>query len=410
MKTTTFVAALLACCIVGLPTRTLAQQAVNFAAVLESARKNNPDWRAAEQEVEIARGKLTTARLIMPFNPLLHGEGGPRNIPGEGKHADYSVGLSMELEVAGQRGLRIAESERNLQRAEAAYTDFARTFTAKLARAFYQALVARERLALLRRVEDLNRRLLDVTKIRFQAGDVSGLETNVAAVRYGRARKDALDGQRELTQALLELRRLAGLEELITPTGELPIVYSPPSPAELLARARANRPDLSAKLRELERAEAEIALRKRENFPNPSAGISFRREGTGDRIVMGSLAIPLPIFNRRQGELEGLEARRIQARAELLGLEKEIRKEVDQVLNQWAIAAESFQLFQREIIERTEENFKLLEAAYRERKIDFPQALIMENDLIAANLSYLDTSLALREAAIKLQEVTGEVQ
>ena len=31
----------------------------------------------------------------------------------------------------------------------------------------------------------------------------------------------------------------------------------------------------------------------------------------------------------------------------------------------------------------------------------------MENDLIAANLSYLDTSVALREAAIRLQEVAG---
>jgi outer membrane protein TolC len=80
------------------------------------------------------------------------------------------------------------------------------------------------------------------------------------------------------------------------------------------------------------------------------------------------------------------------------------------VLNQWTVALESFQLFQKEINERTEENFKLLEAAYRERKIDFPQALIMENDLIAANLSYLDTSLALRDAAIRLQEVAGEVQ
>jgi cobalt-zinc-cadmium efflux system outer membrane protein len=125
---------------------------------------------------------------------------------------------------------------------------------------------------------------------------------------------------------------------------------------------------------------------------------------------MGSLAIPLPIFNRRQGELESLEARRIQARAELVALETDIRKEVDQALNQWTTALESFQLFQREIIERTEENFKLLEAAYRERKIDFAQALIMENDLIAANLSYLDTSLALRDAAIRLQEVAGEVR
>jgi cobalt-zinc-cadmium efflux system outer membrane protein len=382
---------------------------MDFPTVLELARKSNPDWRVAEQEIEIARGKLTTAR-ILPFNPVLEGEGGPRTIPGEGKHADYGVGLSMELEVAGQRGLRIAEAERNLQRAEATYRDFTRTFTAKLARAFFQALFARERLALLKRVEDLNRRLLNVTQIKFQAGDVSGLETNVAAVRYGRARKEVLDGQRDLNQALLELRRLIGVEELITPAGELPVVSSQASPAELLERARLNRPDLAAKLRELERADAEIALRRREIFPNPSVGISFRREGTGDKIAMGSLAIPLPIFNRRQGELESLEARRIQARAELVALETDIRKEVDQALNQWTTALESFQLFQREIIERTEENFKLLEAAYRERKIDFAQALIMENDLIAANLSYLDTSLALRDAAIRLQEVAGEVR
>jgi len=410
MNAATFLPALASCIVLLASAPLHAQTTIDFPTALELARKNNPDWRAAGQEIEVARGKLTTARLISPFNPVLEGEGGPRTLRGEGKHADYSAGLSMELEVAGQRGLRFAEAERNLQRAEAIYRDFARTFTAKLARAFYQALFARERLTLLRRVEELNRRLVEVTQVRFQAGDVSGLETNVAAVRYGRARKESLDGQREFTQALLELRRLVGVEALISPAGELPVIISPAGPQELLERARVNRPDLSAKLRELERAEAEIALRKREISPNPSVGVSFRREGNGDKIVMGSLAIPLPIFNRRQGELASLEARRVQARAELLALEQEIRKEVDQVLNQWAIASESFQLFQKEIIERTEENFKLLEAAYRERKIDFSQVLVMENDLIAANLAYLDTSLAQREAAIKLQEVTGEVQ
>ena len=105
----------------------------------------------------------------------------------------------MELEVAGQRGLRIDEAEKNLQRAEATFKDFARTFTAKLSRTFYQALFGRERVTLLRRVEELNRRLVEVTQVRLQAGDVSGLETNVAAVRYGRARKETLDGDRELT-------------------------------------------------------------------------------------------------------------------------------------------------------------------------------------------------------------------
>jgi cobalt-zinc-cadmium efflux system outer membrane protein len=411
MKTTTFLAALLASCVVVLvPTRPYAQPSVDFTTAVELARKNNPDWKSAEQEVEIARGKMTTARLISPFNPVLEGQAGRRTIPSERSGADYGVGLSMELEVAGQRGLRIGEAEKNLQRAEAAFKDFSRTFTAKIARAFYQALFARERVFLLRRVEGLNQRLHEVTRIKFEAGDVSGLELNVAAVRYGRTRKETLDGERELRQALLELRRLLGVEESIAPVGELPITTPPVSLQQALERARANRPDLAAKSRELERSESEIALRRRETFPNPSVGIFFNREASGDKTVLGGLSIPLPFFNRRQGDLESLEARKVQARAELLALEKEIRKEVDQALNHWATASESFQLFQKEIVERIEENFKLLEAAYRERKIDFPQVLIMENDLISANLSYLDTSLALREAAIKLQEVTGEVK
>jgi hypothetical protein len=72
MKTTRLLAALFAYGAVALlPTRPYAQNAVDFAAALELARKNNPDWRAAEQELEIARGKLTTARLISPFNPTI---------------------------------------------------------------------------------------------------------------------------------------------------------------------------------------------------------------------------------------------------------------------------------------------------------------------------------------------------
>ncbi len=410
MKTTTLVAALLGSCVMALvPECAIAQQQMDFAAALEFARRNNPDWYSAEQEVEIARSKLTTARLISPFNPVLEGQGGHRT-SSEKSGTDYGVGLSMELEVAGQRSLRIGEAERNLQKTEAAFQDFSRSFRARLARAFYQALFMRERLTLLERVENLNLRLLEVTRAKFQAGDVSGLEINVASVRHGRARKDSLDGRRDLQFALTDLRRLIGSDGPMQPIGELAATAPTPSLQEIGERARANRPDLQAKRREVERAEAEAALRRRESLPNPTFGVFFNREASGDKILLGGLSIPLPVFNRHQGEIAGLQARTTQARAELLALEKEIRKEADQAVTDWSIGLESHQLFQKEIVANMEENFKLLEAAYRERKIDFPQALIMENDLIAANLSYLETALKLREAAIKLAEVTGEVR
>jgi cobalt-zinc-cadmium efflux system outer membrane protein len=262
-------------------------------------------------------------------------------------------------------------------------------------------------LEFLRRVEGLNLRLLEVTRIKFEAGDISGLEVNVSVVRHGQSRKETLDGERDLAQALLELKRLVGIEETVLPTGDLGVTVPPVQPKEILDRAMANRPDLLSKRRELQRAEAEIAVRRREVFPNPTLGVLFEREFTGERFVGGRLSIPLPIFNRLQGELESLDARRIQARAELLAVEKEIRKEAEQAVSQWETAGRGADLFQREVIDQTEENFRLLEAAYRERRIDLPRLLIMENDLIIANHSYLEILHSLQEAAIRLEEVGG---
>lgn len=410
MKTTTFFATLACCVVVLMPTRPYAQQSVDFVTALELARRNNPDWRAAEQELEIGRGRLTTARLISPFNPVIEGQGGPRRMPGEGTGTDYGVGVSMELEIAGQRGLRVTEAERNLQRAEAGFQDFARTFRGKLARAFYQSVAARERLALQRRIEELNRNLLDVTKVKFAAGDVSALEVNVAIVRYGQTRKETFDAEENVTQSLLELRRLIGLQESFNPEGKLEPAVAPPTAAAVLEHALASRPDLLARRYELQRAEAEIALVRRQNFPNPTVGLSFNREGSGDKIVHGGISIPFPIFNRRQGEIASLDARRLQIRSELAALEKEIRKEVDQAVSRWLTAQRNIELYQRDILEQTEENFRLLEAAYRERAIDLPRILIMGTDLVTARRSYLDALLSLREATISLEEISGEVR
>jgi cobalt-zinc-cadmium efflux system outer membrane protein len=251
---------------------------------------------------------------------------------------------------------------------------------------------------------------LDLTNIKFKAGDVSALEVNVAVVRYGQTRKETFDAEENVTQALLELRRLIGLQESFIPEGRLEPTGSPPVAATVFERALASRPDLLAKRYELQRAEAEIALVRRQNFPNPTVGLSFIREGSGEKAILGGISIPFPVFNRRQGEIASLDARRLQIRSELTALEKEIRKEVDQAVSRWQTAQRNIELFQSDILERTEENFRLLEAAYRERAIDLPRILIMGTDLVNARRSYLDVLLSVREATISLEEISGEVR
>ena len=266
-------------------------------------------------------------------------------------------------------------------------------------------------MALQRRIEELNRNLLDVTKVKFDAGDVSALEVNVAVVRYGQTRKETFDAEENVTQALLELRRLIGLQESFVPEGRLESAVSPPAAAAVLERALASRPDLLARRYELQRAEAELALVRRQNFPNPTVRTVLHiAKAPETKAVLGGISIPFPVFNRRQGELASLDARRLQVRSELAALEKEIRKEVDQAVSRWQTAQRNIELFQRDILEQTEENFRLLEAAYRERAIDLPRMLIMGTDLVNARRSYLDALLSLREATISLEEISGEVR
>ena len=86
------------------------QQTFDLPAALEMAREKNPDLQAARQELEIARGRLVRAEYPNQFNPEIGGGAGRRsNLGGSGGSTDFSIVLSQELEVAGQRSKRIEE-------------------------------------------------------------------------------------------------------------------------------------------------------------------------------------------------------------------------------------------------------------------------------------------------------------
>src|SRR5262245_9867636 len=131
---------------------------VTLAEAVERARTANPELRAAAQEVEIARGALVKARYPSQFNPQIGGDGGHRSRSGPGGSAsatDYGVALSQELEVAGQRGARIAEAEQSVARAEAGVRDRERLLDADVKQAFFAVLVGPRRGQLLEHTADL---------------------------------------------------------------------------------------------------------------------------------------------------------------------------------------------------------------------------------------------------------------
>jgi cobalt-zinc-cadmium efflux system outer membrane protein len=388
-------------------------RALSLSDALTRARMHNPDLRAAAQDVEIARGRLVKARYPSRFNPALSGELAhrERNDPdARGSSKDFAVTLSQEVEVAGQRAPRVREAEEGVARAEAELRDRERLLDAAVKRAFFGALVAARRLELQRAIEDLTRRVRDGATARARAGEVPVMEANLAEIRLGQARKDTLTAEAEQSVALIGLRRLLDLapESAVAPTGRLRGEAPAVTLGPLLERALATRPDLVAATHEVARAGAERTLTRRLAFPNPTLEVFYREEDTGpDRIAGGGITIPLPIFDRRQGELVAVAGRESRARFRTAALRRTIEEEVSEALRRYDAARRTLAVFEQDVLARVDESYGFIETAYRAGKIDLFQLIVVQNDLVQAQLSHLESVARFRDAQVDLERAIG---
>lgn len=156
--------------------------------------------------------------------------------------------------------------------------------------------------------------------------------------------------------------------------------------------------------------DAETALTRRLIIPNPTLEAFYREEaGTEgeEHIAGGGIRIPLPLFDRRQGELVALAGRRRQAQFEVDATVRTVEKEVADAFQAYVAAQREVEIFEKDILGRAEENFRFIETAYRAGKIDFFQFVVVQNDLVSAQLSYLDSLAAFREAEVNLDQAVG---
>jgi cobalt-zinc-cadmium efflux system outer membrane protein len=405
-----------ACCVSVLAlalSHAAAAEPLTLAAALERARAANPEILAAEQQLEVARARLKKARYPNPFNPQIEGGATARRFDDGGSATQPTGGISLEIEVAGQRGLRIDEAERTIERTGALVNDVVRQITARTTAAYYRALYAHRRLDLFRKVEIQNRRLREAAAEQFRAGEISKLESNLAVVRHSQTRKDTLLAGRDHENALRELERLIGLEPSGTLhlAGNLQIAPIGVDEARLLQIAVAARPDLQARQAELGRIDAEARLLRRSVIPNPTLRGIYEEEaesdGGRDRIAGGTVSIALPIFDRNQAELAALAAERSKALHERTGTILEVKNEVSDAYRSYAAAREAAELFESDAMTPIAENFRFVETAYRTGKINLLELIVVQNDLVGAELSYLETIWEYWAARTALERAVG---
>jgi cobalt-zinc-cadmium efflux system outer membrane protein len=320
---------------------------------------------------------------------------------------------SIPLVLSGRLGWESEAARQGTQAAEARLAWARAELRHEATQAFATVLAARERQALLEESSARLRSLAEAIATRERAGDAAGydrlrIELEAEAVR------DALRGASlDVRQAEAEALRLLGPEVASLPAlqGSLGSERPLPDGAALLARLDERRGDVRALTHEASSAEAAQRAASRSWIPEPTVSVGTQlldvgQPGAGGGYLVG-VALPLPLFDRQQGEAARATARRELAQARRAALLYTARTRLSVLLEGVSARRERLARHRAEVLARAEELRRIAATAYQGGSADLLVLVDAERTAREARLATVALAMSLREAESDLLLLAG---
>jgi len=387
---------------------TAAAQPLTLSDALARAHRDSPDLTAATADIAAARGRLAQAS-VLAANPFLTSGATHHRIPGA-VNADNNVILGQEIQVGGQRGLRIAAVTHDVERAEHLRADRERLVDGEVRRAFAGLAAAERRRTLAAEAAAQSARLAAIAGTRLVHGDVGRLDADLARLdaTKTRADADAADVAVEAARTRLAAALGAGPDEILTIVAADEPARPTPAEDTVLARALAARPDLAAARAERDRLEGEADLTHRMgSIPNPTIRGFYSHENGDETLVGGEIEVPLPIFDRQRGAEMDLRGQAAVAGAQLVRLERAVPREIHAALARHRVASVTWARYRETALPAATQAQASLARALAAGEVGIPEVLAQQDRLRDARRAAIDAWLDLREAEADVIETLG---
>lgn len=379
---------------------------VSLERVFAYADRHAPVLAVARSTRSRAEAARVAAAILQPSNPEVSVAAGPRvGITGTG--FDFEASVTQQLQVAGERHLRLEAAGRLRDLTDAEIELIRWSVHCDLHAAFHRALVEQQRLRLAERVVRFQQDVLRFVERRISAGEAAPLVQRLALAEVAQSEQQLVGARQAFFVSRIRLALLSGWPAATppTPAGQVDAPRDPPPLSQLLTTAMEHLPVLRASAARIREAEARATLAERETYPRPSIGVQYRREGNPTSegpydIVMGVLSVPIPSFQRNQGPRAQARADVMVAEAEFNAARRLLDGQIVEARSEVVAAAERRRAYGTEILPRFEENLTLLQRSFELGEIDIlalsagrERFLRIQSDALAAQQDYF-TALA----------------
>ena len=339
--------------------------------------------------VQAARGQYVQAGLYP--NPVIGYQAS--EIGDEGRAGQQGAFVSQEIVTAGKLELSRNVASQEIRQAECVWQSQRFRVLSDVRRSFYDVLVAQRAMELSQQLVRIGEEGVKLTEALIKAKEV--------------ARVDVLQARIEADSAKIFLekarnRHAAAWRGLVAVVGD-PMM--PPAPLagdlldgmaqlgweDTLSRLLAESPQLAVARAGVDRAEAALCRACAERTPNLDVQTSVQYDNaTRDTIAGVQVGVPLPIFNRNQGNICKAQAELAAAQQEVARVQLALQQRFALVFEQYATAYGQVEKYRGDILPNAQESLKLVSAGYRQGEFSYLVLLTAQRTYFQTSLAYLD--------------------
>jgi len=398
------------------------QAGTTESELVTRALAQNPTLAAVRQDIEMARGGVTQARLRK--NPSLV-VGGLQEVKGQDNRV--SIGGALPLELFGRRARRTEVAERRLDATRESVADRERLLRGEVGIRFGETLAAVRNVNFVEQLLQINRDFLKLMQERVREGSTPPLDADEVRVEVGRIDALRIDYQAKAEIALLRLKEAVGIQpdEILRLKGSLDQPKIPVDQNQLLQIALAHRPDLAAQRANEAVAVAELRQEQTGAKPDATVSASYERPNSGFsqlafdaagnlspirqtfNYAVAGIEIALPAFNRNQGAIAADTAAIDAARNRIAAAGLSVRSEVAQNQVRYEGAQARVAAYGTSVREQAARNLGVVRQIYSYGRITLLDVITEQRRYIDIETAYTDVLLDAYAARVALEQAIG---
>jgi cobalt-zinc-cadmium efflux system outer membrane protein len=377
---------------------------LTMAAAIRLALESNPTIAAARREIEATEAQVLQGSLRPNPGFSVATENASR------VSRSASAQVELPIERGDKRAARVDAAQRGRDVAVSDLSGRQLKVRAAVMAAFFDVLAAQELLALAQDSAALARRATDIAAKRVAAGKVSPVEETKARVAEAGVRVSLTQAQSELRNAR---RRLASWWGNPSPRfsealGDVDRMPSLPDPDAIEQRLSTS-PLLERARLELERRKSLVNVEQSKTVQDftVSVGVQRREESQREQMMVG-ISVPIPLYNRNQGNLLEALRREDKARDELVATRITLASEAYQVVERLSARRQEAELLRDEVLPGAQSAYEAATIGFENGKFSFLEVLDAQRTFFSAKSQYLNALAALHRAVTDLESILGQ--